>query len=59
MQFDDIDVFEAVLARQPARPLDFEQRMAAVRAFRNLPESNSLAAANKRIGNILRWAVRG
>lgn len=52
----DIDVFEAVLARQPARPLDFDQRMAAVKAFRNLPESASLAAANKRIGNILRKA---
>jgi len=52
----DIDVFEAVLARQPAQPLDFDQRMAAVKAFRNLPESKSLAAANKRIGNILRKA---
>ena len=53
----DIDAFEAVLARQPARPLDFDQRMAAVKAFRNLPESASLAAANKRIGNILRKAA--
>ncbi len=52
----DIDVFEAVLARQPDRPLDFDQRMAAVKAFRNLPESASLAATNKRIGNILRKA---
>ncbi len=52
----DIDVFEAVLARHPPRPLDFDQRMAAVKAFRNLPESASLAAANKRIGNILRKA---
>jgi glycyl-tRNA synthetase beta chain len=52
----DIDVFEAVLARHPSRPLDFDQRMAAVKAFRNLPESASLAAANKRIGNILRKA---
>ena len=50
----DIDTFEAVLARRPARPLDFDQRMHAVRAFRNLPESASLAAANKRIRNILR-----
>jgi glycyl-tRNA synthetase beta chain len=53
----DIDVYEAVLARQPARPLDFDQRMAAVKAFRNLPESANLAAANKRIGNILRKAA--
>jgi glycyl-tRNA synthetase beta chain len=53
----DIDVFEAVLARQPAKPLDFDQRMAAVKAFRNLAESEHLAAANKRIGNILRKAA--
>jgi glycyl-tRNA synthetase beta chain len=55
----DIDVFESVLARRPVRPLDFEQRMQAVRAFRNLPESASLAAANKRIRNILRKAASG
>jgi glycyl-tRNA synthetase beta chain len=52
----DSDTFEAVLARQPARPLDFDQRMRAVKTFRNLPESASLAAANKRIRNILRKA---
>jgi glycyl-tRNA synthetase beta chain len=50
----DVHVFEAVLARQPRRPLDFDQRMRAVRAFRALPEADSLAAANKRIRNILR-----
>ncbi|MDH3979911.1 MAG: glycine--tRNA ligase subunit beta [Gammaproteobacteria bacterium] len=49
-------VFDAVLARQPSRPLDFDSRMQAVRAFRALPESASLAAANKRIRNILRKA---
>jgi glycyl-tRNA synthetase beta chain len=49
-------VFDAVLARQPARPLDFDARMQAVRAFQALPESASLAAANKRIRNILRKA---
>ncbi|UCC56275.1 MAG: glycine--tRNA ligase subunit beta [Gammaproteobacteria bacterium] len=48
--------FEAVLALRPTRPLDFDQRMRAVRAFRNLPESENLAAANKRIRNILRQA---
>ena len=48
------DVFEAVLARRPVRPIDFDQRMRAVKAFRNLPESESLASANKRIRNILR-----
>ena len=52
----DVHVFEAVLARQPAQPLDFDQRMRAVRAFRDLPESDSLSAANKRIRNILRKA---
>ena len=52
----EVHIFEAVLARQPLRPLDFDQRMRAVRAFRELPESDSLAAANKRIRNILRKA---
>jgi glycyl-tRNA synthetase beta chain len=52
----DVHVFEAVLARQPLRPLDFDQRMRAVRAFRDLPEADSLSAANKRIRNILRKA---
>jgi glycyl-tRNA synthetase beta chain len=47
-------VFEAVLARRPLRPVDFDQRMRAVKAFRNLPESQSLTSANKRISNILR-----
>ncbi len=49
-------LFDAVLARRPTRPLDFDSRMQAVRAFRELPESSSLAAANKRIRNILRKA---
>ncbi|MGB5304813.1 MAG: glycine--tRNA ligase subunit beta [Gammaproteobacteria bacterium] len=52
----EIDVFESVMARLPARPLDFDQRMQAVKSFQNLPESISLAAANKRIRNILRKA---
>ncbi len=50
----DVHVFEAVLARGPSRPLDFDQRMQAVRAFNDLPEAENLAAANKRIRNILR-----
>lgn len=50
------DTFEAVLARQPTRPLDFHARIHAVSAFRRLPEAESLAAANKRIHNILRKA---
>jgi glycyl-tRNA synthetase beta chain len=48
------DVFDAVRALNPTRPLDFHARLHAVTAFRALPEADSLAAANKRIGNILR-----
>ena len=53
------DVFNAVLAREPTRPLDFARRVRAVDAFRALPEAASLAAANKRIRNILRQAEQG
>ncbi len=48
------DVFEAVLATRPVRPLDFHHRIHAVAAFRELPEAESLAAANKRVHNILK-----
>jgi glycyl-tRNA synthetase beta chain len=48
------DTFEAVLARRPTRPCDFDRRMRAVTAFRALPAASGLAAANKRIANILR-----
>jgi len=51
------DVFAAVLSRRPPCPLDFDARVRAVTAFRRLPEAGSLAAANKRIGNILRKAA--
>jgi glycyl-tRNA synthetase beta chain len=50
------DEFEAVLAVWPSSLLDFESRLKAVREFRRLPEAESLAAANKRIRNILRKA---
>ncbi len=50
------DLFDAVLARRPTRPLDFHRRIEAVREFRQLPAAQSLAAANKRIRNILRKA---
>ena len=50
------DVFNAVLAKDPAQPLDFAHRVRAVEAFRALPEAAGLAAANKRIRNILRQA---
>ncbi|MGH8854891.1 MAG: glycine--tRNA ligase subunit beta [Telluria sp.] len=45
---------EAVLAQDPDRVDDVVQRLEAVQAFAALPESNSLAAANKRITNILK-----
>ncbi|MDO4224098.1 MAG: glycine--tRNA ligase subunit beta, partial [Acinetobacter sp.] len=48
-----VDVIQAVQALSPKSPLDFEQRINAVQAFRQLPEALSLAAANKRVGNIL------
>lgn len=44
----------AVASRMPTQPLDFDLRLQAVSAFRKLPAAESLAAANKRIGNILR-----
>ena len=48
------DEFDAVITVKPNDPLDFMRRLAAVKAFRQLPEAESLAAANKRIRNILR-----
>jgi len=47
---------EAVLALQPQRLGDVTKRLAAVRAFAALPEAAALAAANKRISNILKKA---
>lgn len=47
---------DAVLALQPQRLSQVAKRLAAVRAFAALPESPALAAANKRIGNILKKA---
>lgn len=48
------DVFDAVSALSPSRPLVFDKRIKAVSAFRQLPEAESLAAANKRVSNILK-----
>jgi glycyl-tRNA synthetase beta chain len=45
---------DAVLALQPQKLSDVVDRLAAVRAFAALPEADSLAAANKRVGNILK-----
>ena len=47
---------DAVLALRPQRLSDVAQRLAAVRAFAALPEAAALAAANKRVGNILKKA---
>ncbi len=48
-----VEVFKAVAARGPSRPLDIQQRVYAVHAFSQLPEAQALAAANKRVSNIL------
>ena len=45
---------DAVLALRPQRLGDVAKRLVAVRAFAALPEAAALAAANKRIGNILK-----
>ena len=50
------ETFDAVLARSPASLLDFDRRLGAVQAFIALEPAASLAAANKRIANILRQA---
>lgn len=48
------DEFAAVFAIMPPQPYDFQRRLLAVQNFRTLAEAESLAAANKRIANILR-----
>jgi glycyl-tRNA synthetase beta chain len=50
------EMFEAVRARRPLSLVDFVDRLQAVQAFVELESATSLAAANKRIGNILRQA---
>ncbi|WP_416306766.1 glycine--tRNA ligase subunit beta [Neptunicella sp. SCSIO 80796] len=48
-----VDVIQAVLARKPTRPADFAARIKGVAHFSSLDGAQSLAAANKRVGNIL------
>jgi glycyl-tRNA synthetase beta chain len=48
------EMFDAVLARRPTSPLDFDARLRALAEFMALPDAASLASANKRIANILR-----
>lgn len=50
------ETFDAVLARKPVSLVDFDRRLIAVQSFIKLDEAASLAAANKRIANILRKA---
>lgn len=48
-----VDVIQAVLARRPTSPADFDARVRAVSHFRTLDSAEALAAANKRVSNIL------
>ena len=48
-----IDVIQAVAARRPTKPADYLARVHAVDKFRALEEAEALAAANKRVANIL------
>ena len=48
-----VDTIQSVQAINPHMPLDFDERIRAVQAFRRLPQAQSLAQANKRVGNIL------
>jgi glycyl-tRNA synthetase beta chain len=48
-----VDVIQAVLARRPTNPSDFDRRVKAVAEFRKLDAAEALAAANKRVANIL------
>lgn len=49
----EVAVYQAVRAVSPTSPLDFDQRVQAVQAFRALPQAAALAAANKRVSNLL------
>jgi len=51
------EMFDAVLGTRPSSPLDFDARLRALAEFVALPDAKSLAAANKRIANILRKVV--
>ncbi|WHP47702.1 glycine--tRNA ligase subunit beta [Mannheimia bovis] len=48
-----VDVIQSVLARRPTKPADFDARVRAVSHFRELDSAEALAAANKRVSNIL------
>jgi glycyl-tRNA synthetase beta chain len=48
-----VELIQSVLVRRPTKPVDFEKRLQAVAKFQALPEAAPIAAANKRISNIL------
>jgi len=48
-----VELIQSVLDRRPTKPLDFDKRIQAVAKFQALPEAAPIAAANKRISNIL------
>ena len=50
----DADVFTAVLACNPTSPLNFHHRIQALQHFQTLPAAKSLAAAHKRVNNLLK-----
>lgn len=54
-----VEMFEAVAALGITQPLDFEARLRAIHAFWALPEAASLAAAHKRVRNVLKQAGDG
>ncbi len=54
-----VECFLAVQARNVTRPLDFDRRVRAVAEFTALPEAAALAAANKRVANILAKQASG
>jgi glycyl-tRNA synthetase beta chain len=47
------ELIQSVLDRRPTKPVDFDKRIQAVAKFQELPEAEPIAAANKRISNIL------
>lgn len=55
----EVSVYQAVRAVHPDSPLDFDQRVQAVQHFRSLSEAEALAAANKRVSNVLGDAEDG
>ncbi|NLS43911.1 glycine--tRNA ligase subunit beta [BEV proteobacterium] len=52
-----VDTIQAVLASRPTRPADFDARVKAVSHFRSLDAATALAAANKRVSNILAKSI--